>query len=381
MRALILDDEAAIGRVICRVAQSAGFIAESATEPAAFQAYYRLARPDVVLLDLQLGKEDGISQLRFLAEQHHQQAVVLVSGFDRRVLAAAERLGRDLGLDVVTSLVKPFRAEELAALFDRLAAQLSPLTAGQLFDAIANDELALDYQPIVEPAQRKVIQLEALVRWRHPARGILGPDRFIPLAESDTATIDRLTEWVVTTAARDCLRMQAHGPGTRMAVNVSVRNLDKLDFPDRVEAIVDRERVPPSLFSLELTESAAAQHPIKNVDVLSRLRLKGIDLALDDFGIGYSSLKVLHTLPFSTIKIDRSFVADLADSRDSQAIVKAMVDLARNMEIDCIAEGVESQESAKLLEDFGVRKLQGYLFSKPRPIEELTRWQHHWQAA
>ncbi len=126
MRALILDDEPAIGRIICRVAQSAGFTAQSATEIGAFQSHFRSSMPDVVLLDLQLGGEDGLGQLRFLAEQRFQHPVVVMSGYDQKVLASAERLGRDLGLHILASISKPFRAEDLSTLFDRLALRVAP---------------------------------------------------------------------------------------------------------------------------------------------------------------------------------------------------------------------------------------------------------------
>jgi DNA-binding response OmpR family regulator len=126
VRALILDDEAAIGRVICRVAQGAGFTAESATEVATFQSFFNAAQPDVILLDLQLGGEDGLAQLRFLADQRYPHPVVVMSGYDQRVLASAERLGRDLGLNILASINKPFRAEDLSALFDQLVQRFAP---------------------------------------------------------------------------------------------------------------------------------------------------------------------------------------------------------------------------------------------------------------
>lgn len=125
MRALILDDEPAIGRVVCRVAQGVGFTAESTTDIAAFHSHYHRAQPDVILLDLQLGGEDGLAQLRFLADQRYPHTVILMSGYDQRVLSSAERLGRDLGLNILASINKPFRAEDLSALFDQLATRLA----------------------------------------------------------------------------------------------------------------------------------------------------------------------------------------------------------------------------------------------------------------
>ncbi len=381
MYALILDDDPSIGRVMCRVAQAAGLSALSVTDAAAFQTRCRLAPPDAILLDLQIGDDDGIAQLRFLAAQHYSRPVILVSGFDRRVLAAAERLGRDLGLDIIASLVKPFRAEELTALFERLMRRPDVPTIEQLRDAIGTDQLVLEYQPIVEPAHRQLAQLEALVRWHHPIRGVLGPEQFVALAEQDSAVIDALTDWVLARAARDYCEFRDNGIETRMAINVSGANLASLDFPDRVQSILRDANIPHHLFSLELTESVALHHPTINVDVLARLRLKGSGLAIDDFGTGFSSFKLLRQLPFTTIKVDRSFVTNLAGSRDAQAIVKSIADLARNMELECIAEGVENQESAALLGDFGISRLQGFLYAAPKPVQELVAWQRLWCAA
>src|ERR1700722_3574395 len=381
MRTLVLDDDPAIGRFVCRAAQTAGFQTQSATRIEAFRSHYHATRPDVIVLDLQIGADDGIEQLRFLNEQHFSNPILLMSGFDGRALNSAQQIGREMGLDIAAALTKPIRLDEITTLFVRLAQQLRPLSSERVLDGVHANELFLEYQPIVERRPRSVIMLEALVRWNHPAHGRLAPDKFIPLAEESTETIDALTDSVLAMAARDYVRFRAAGIETSIAVNVSGKNLDQIDFPDRVESILRQAQVPPERFSLELTETVASSDHVNNMDVFSRLRLKGFGLAIDDFGTGYSSLKRLRQLPFSGIKIDRSFVADLLTSRDSAAIVKSVADLARNMQLDCIAEGVETEQIAQILESFGVRKQQGYLFARPQSAERIETWLKEWKQA
>jgi len=374
MRVLILDDEAAIGRLICRVADSIGIEAQAVVDTQAFHSLFRSYAPDLIVLDLQIGAFDGIEQLRFLAEQEYRNPIVLISGFDGRVLDVAQQFGRQLGLKVVRALSKPIRLEELTALFSELAAASSEFTPQRLLKAISDDELILEYQPIMTRSPGSLHQLEALVRWIHPIHGRIPPDRFIPMAEESDDIINALTDWVVRTAVRNAKALKEKGHVVPFAVNVSSRNLATLDFPDRMQDLIGEANLPAASLCFEVTESFALANPTHTMDVLSRLRLKGFDLAIDDFGVGYSSLKRLRQLPFSTLKIDRSFVSDMLTSRDSLAIVRSIADLARNMELSTIAEGVEDAETARILELMGVDALQGYFYARPMSIEQCFDW-------
>lgn len=374
MRILVLDDEAAIGRLICRVASNMGIESEAVVDTQAFHMAIHSGHPDLVMLDLQIGAYDGIEQLRFLSEQHYRNAIVLISGFDGRVLEVARQFGRQLGLNVVKALSKPIRFEELTEVFEDVLAISEPFTPERLMQAIADEELALDYQPIMTRVPHGLHQLEALVRWNHPVLGRLAPDRFIPQAEQSGEVIDALTEWVLRRVARDAVILQRAGRHVGFAINVSNRNLASLDFPDRMHKVILEAGIAPADICFEVTETVASSNPLHSMDVLSRLRLKGFNLAIDDFGVGYSSLKRLRQLPFSTLKIDRSFVSDMLVSRDSLAIVRSITDLARNMELSTIAEGVEDAETARALELMGVNALQGFYFARPMAIEKFPEW-------
>jgi EAL domain-containing protein (putative c-di-GMP-specific phosphodiesterase class I)/DNA-binding CsgD family transcriptional regulator len=378
MRLLAFDDDPATGRLVARVATLAGMEAAAVTDAPAFRKSLREAPPQVIVLDLQLGATDGIQQLRYLAEQQYAGALIVMSGFDARVLAATSLLARNLGLNLVATLPKPILVETLEQALQPLQAAWHLLSPDSLMAAIRSDALSLDFQPIVTRRPRALKNLEALVRWEHPTLGRIPPADFLPAAEADRRVIDALTDWVVGATVEAYLVLRELGVSVPIGVNISTQNLHDLSFPDRLAQRLGDAGMPAKDLCLELTETAASRDTARMMDILTRVRLKGIQLAIDDFGTGYSSLKALRQLPFSSIKIDRSFVADMAASRDSRAIVKSIIDLAANMEMDSIAEGVDSEATAELLERFNVGALQGYLIAVPMPVEAIPAWLKIW---
>jgi EAL domain-containing protein (putative c-di-GMP-specific phosphodiesterase class I) len=378
MRALVFDDDAAVGRLVVRIASMSGMKAVAVIGADAFVQRLASDSPQVVVLDLQLGNTDGVEQMRLLADRQFDGALVLISGYDARVLATAAALGKGLGLKVECVLEKPLRVAELEQVFKRLRSADRSVSVERLLEAIANNELTLDFQPIVTRKPKALKQLEALIRWDHPVAGRIPPGEFLPVAESDTLTIDALTEWVIGAAVQAYKVLAEVDVSVPIAVNISTQNLHDLTLPDRVERFLGAGGMPAQHLCLELTESAAFKDPTRTMDILSRLRLKGMQLSIDDFGTGYSSLKLLRQMPFSEIKIDRSFISDATTSRDSQAIVKSIIGLAANMGMACVAEGVETEEAAELLEQLGVHNLQGFFIAQPMPVEAIQNWLAIW---
>jgi EAL domain-containing protein (putative c-di-GMP-specific phosphodiesterase class I)/DNA-binding CsgD family transcriptional regulator len=378
MRLLVFDDDQAIGRLIVRVATMAGLTATAVTDPDAFQRDLTDAPPDIIMLDLQLGQTDGVEQLRLLAQRHYGGAIIMMSGFDARVLTTTAMVARNLDLNIAATLNKPIDIAALEAIIARLRSIQEPLSAERLLTAIRNDELILELQPIVRSGTRALTKLEALVRWDHPHLGQLPPADFVPLAETDHEAIDALTEWVIGAAVDAWRILRQLGVSVPITVNVSTLNLHDLTLPDRVARRLAAAGMPAEALCLELTETAASRDTARMMDILTRVRLKGIELAIDDFGTGYSSLKALRQLPFSVIKIDRSFVSDMVSSADSRTIVKSIIDLASNMNMSTIAEGVETEETARMLELMRAGALQGYLIARPMPVEEIPAWLTVW---
>ncbi len=243
----------------------------------------------------------------------------------------------------------------------------------ELRRAIDRRELELYYQPKAQLASGTVESVEALLRWNHPTRGLVGPDEFIPLAQQ-TGLIKPLTLYVLDEALRQCRAWQRAGMTLCVAVNLSVRNLLDADFPDQVKDLLKKWRVEPALLELEITESTMLSDPVRTKRVLDKLSAMGVALSIDDFGTGYSSLAYLSQLPVNEIKIDRSFVMNMADSDNDAVIVRSTIDLARNLGLHVVAEGVETEQAWDRLSELGCTLAQGYYLSRPVPAAELTEW-------
>jgi len=244
---------------------------------------------------------------------------------------------------------------------------------GELRRALEEDELVLYYQPQARLDDGHIVAAEALVRWRHPTRGLLGPSDFIPLAQH-TGLIRPLTLHVIGEALRQCRRWHDDGLDVSIAVNVAARNLLDLDFPESVRRLVAESGLEPQKLELELTETAVLTDPRRAAEVLGELERIGVRLAIDDFGTGYSSLAYLNQLPVHRIKIDRSFVCTMIEDADRAAIVEATIELAGALGIEVVAEGVETAELWSRLSELRCHFAQGYYLSRPAAADEITDW-------
>jgi diguanylate cyclase len=243
---------------------------------------------------------------------------------------------------------------------------------GGLRLALERDQLLLHYQPKADLQSGDVRGVEALVRWRHPEHGLLGPGEFIPLAER-TGLIHPLTKAVLDTALEQAARWRRAGHSLSVAVNVSTRCLLDPTFPDQVAGqLADRE-VPPQLLVLEITESAVMADPARALEVLRGLHAIGVALAIDDFGTGYSSMAYLKELPVDELKIDRSFVSQMAASSRDAVIVRSTIDLGHNLGMRVVAEGVETRHAWEKLTALGCDTAQGYYLGRPMPAADLER--------
>ncbi len=336
---------------------------------------------DIVFTDLNMPEMDGIEFTRHLALQNYPGALVLLSGEDIRILRTVEKLALEHELRVLGVLEKPVTLAKM----NRLLTDYDPVTdevniqpvevlgADDLSLAIVGGELDTFFQPKIDARTRQVVGVEALARWLHPERGMVGPNIFIPIAE-EHGLIRDLTQAVCQKALQYAADWRARGIELDVALNISVDALDDLHWPNVIAAQAETLNLPPETITLEITESRLMEHMRVALDILGRLSLKRFKLSIDDFGTGYSSLEKLQHIPFTELKIDRSFVCGASDDASARAILESSVLLARRLDMQVVAEGVETTRDLDLVKAVGCDYVQGYYFARPMPADELCDW-------
>jgi EAL domain-containing protein (putative c-di-GMP-specific phosphodiesterase class I) len=387
-RILVVDDEHDAGDFIAAAAQALGMCCSVTTSTREFMSELG---PEVglVMMDLMMPDIDGIELLRWLGRRGCMASIVLMSGCDESVLETAEDLARELGLSVAGHLQKPFRLSALESMLrtvapavphvpkvsrPSIAAKPTAVLEADLREAILRTEFVVHYQPQIEIGSDLVVGLEALVRWQHPLRGLVFPDAFIEVAES-FGLIDDLGWLVATEALRHVGRLKGN-QDTRLtlSLNVSTHSLHDLSFPDRFVALVERCGVSPANVILEITESGLIRELTTALDILTRLRMKGVQLSIDDFGTGYSMMQQLRRVPATELKIDKSFVQTMLSDHRSRIMVQKSIEIGHAVGMQVVAEGVETAEQLKLLHANGCNIAQGNLFSRALPPSELMGW-------
>jgi len=403
-RVLILDDEPMIGRTIAHIAESAGLEAHCASDSADFFVQAAAWAPDVIILDLIMPAMDGVQIMAELAKRGCGAAIIITSGVDGRVLDAAGRSAAEHGLLIAGVLAKPFLPAALREMLCRslsasgnppvprpAAAGPPPVTRAELQRALREHQLFMLYQPKLQCRSGALAGFEALVRWRHPVHGVIGPDRFLPLAEG-SALMDQLTRevfalsltWFADLCADTSDAARELSARTRavmtLSINVSAPSLDNVDLFDELESRCHALNIPPERVILELTETSAMLDPVASLDMLTRLRMRGFQLSIDDFGTGYSSMLQLVRLPFSEIKVDKSFVITAGQSNESCSVIRSVIDLGRSLGLTSTAEGVEDAATLDYLREAGCDLVQGYHLARPMPAHEVRGWVHEHDA-
>ncbi len=377
----IIDDEIALVDFISHVAEQANYTVEKFNDAKLFMQKFDNTS-DVIILDLMMPGVDGVEVIRYLADENCTAQIILMSGFDKSVLHSAQELAKEQKLNFCDCLSKPFRANELHKILSAITITPSTSmrqpsnqlpTVDELYTAIKDHELIMNYQPKVNLTNNNLLAVEALVRWQHPERGLIPPDLFIPLAEKYNL-IDDLTWEIYHLVLSQAQAWLDQGLEIKIAVNMSAITLKDLDLPKKMMALLNQYNLQPSQIILEVTETALMQELIKSLDILTRLRMKGFKLSIDDFGTGYSSLLQLHRIPFSELKIDRSFVMVMDQDPESLAIVKTVIFLGHELGMKVVAEGVETEKHMKQLREMSCDIVQGYHICRPQTADDITEW-------
>ncbi len=335
---------------------------------------------DIALCDLNMPEMDGLEFLRHVGQERHQPAIIVISAMDKKLLASVGRMIAMYGIGLLGVIEKPMGLDQLRALianYDPGArAGLRPkagatYTLGEIRQGIVARQFEPFYQPKVDCKTGQVVGAEALARWVHPEHGVVGPQAFIPLLEQ-SGSIDDLTFLMLEKAVKGCRALRDAGHELTISVNLSRVSLDDTTLADRITQVVRDAGLEPGWVVLEITETAAMTNAGHALENLARLRMRGFGLSIDDFGTGYSTMQQLTRIDFSELKIDQSFVREVASNDALRIVVESSIDMARKLRVKSVAEGVETKVDWDAVRSMGCDTAQGYFVAKPMSLDSFV---------
>jgi EAL domain-containing protein (putative c-di-GMP-specific phosphodiesterase class I)/ActR/RegA family two-component response regulator len=380
-RLLVVDDERVQQTLVSRAVTPMGYRVDAAANLHEATAHLLAHNYDAVVLDLSLGETEGISLFRALRDAKSDPTLIFLSRLDERVITASLRLAAGMGLRVAGMLQKPASPCALRELLrdapprpvQTAEPEQYPPSIAELATALQHGIIVPHFQPQISLREGRVVGVEALARWPTPTGKDPPPEVFVPLAEQ-SGLIVPLTFQIMRASLEACGRWSRQYPHCRVAVNISPLVLADPRLPDEIERLLAETGVSPGALIAEITESCVIANPLLATEVLARLRIKGIELSIDDFGTGHSSLLSLLRLPFSELKIDRSFISLCETDAEAWKIVRATISMARELGLRVVAEGIETGSVADLLRDVGCEVAQGWYFAHAMAEAELIPW-------
>lgn len=381
--AMVLEDTSSVAAEVCDQLHALGFATQRFQHSGQLVEEVLVRPTPLIVMRLTFNGQASIALLRRLAAYRYRGKVLLLSGLESKLTRIAERLGRSLGLDMLTSINMPVRLSDLETRLKGIVSvpgqRIEPEIRLPFFHvddlnlAFSRQELVLHYQPQFELATRRMTGAEALVRWNHPEFGVLLPEEFLP--QFTRCQSRRLTRRVLQLAMKDAVSWREGGLALTLSVNVTP---DDLQCPELEAFVCEGRRTAGGVpLVLEITETAAMEDELLSSEVAARLHLSGIDVALDDFGVGFSSMARLQLLPVSELKIDRSFIRHLHEDPQNAAIVESLALLGRRLGVRVVAEGVEAPSVLPLLQRFGCTHVQGFGLAQPMTVDDLIALARH----
>ena len=381
-RVLIIDDDERVLKYISLMVQQSGFesVVSSTITPNLLAG---LGPSDFVFVDMQMPGMDGIQVLEALSRHGVRSRIVPMSGSHAEVLETAERIARRNGLLVAGFLKKPFRQAELRRILDETPGELqrqkghrplpSEINIEDVVAGLEHSEFDTYLQPIINLVTRKAIGYEALARWQSEKFSLVTPDRFIGLA-AQNGVLPRLTQQLANRALTYSGAMRARGLPWNVSLNLGIEDFVDSALPEKLAALVAQYGLPAHSLTVELTESSATQNETRLLEILARIRLKDIDLAIDDFGTSYSSLERLAWIPFTSLKIDMRFISEITTNSTARIIVESAIKLAKRLKLNTVAEGIETEDQLAILKGLGCDRGQGWLFARAMDFPSAMDW-------
>jgi len=342
---------------------------------------------DIIVTDIDMPGMDGMSLIRRLGEAGVGASLIITSALDRTLLDTIETMSAAYGMRLLGTIEKPPTLERFAELValhwrarpdpEKPRAGPAAFTLDEILAGLRAEEFEPFYQPKIELKTNRVRGAEALARWRHPRHGVILPYAFLGLLD-DNSQIAELTWAMLARSARDCTGWRDAGLDLNVAVNLSVRQLADPGISDAIAWQVTSQGLDPRHMILEITESAAMTDVGRVLENLTRLRMKGFGLSIDDYGTGYSSMQQLTRIPFTELKIDQSFVMHAAHQESSRLILESSLEMARKLRITSVGEGTETQEDWSMLQESGCDLAQGFYIARPMSAADFPRWVREW---
>lgn len=327
----------------------------------------------LLILDTWLQEPSIIDLLYILSNLECEIPIMALGDCEEKVLLSIKRIGELKKLHIYTMKLDSLTTETFREILNVIDKKNDIINEEAIALALEKKQFIMHYQPKVALNTYKLQGAEALIRWQRPNHGLIQPDSFIPVVEK-TDLIIPMTYWAIEEVFKQYAVWKRTGIRLKLAINLSAKILTDMILPDELSKLVKKYKVFPEDICFEITEAAAMHRPDIVLEVLTRIRLKVFSLAIDDFGTGYSSLVELQRLPFTELKIDKSFVSDIDYNISNMHIVKSIIGLGKNMNLTLIAEGVETKEAADKLLTMGCESMQGYLISRPLSENEFLKW-------
>jgi EAL domain-containing protein (putative c-di-GMP-specific phosphodiesterase class I) len=389
LRFLVAEDHDFQRRTLVRMLASLGakHVAEASDGRAALDLFRAAAQPmDIIISDLDMPGMDGMEFIRHVGAAGIPVSVILSSALDPALVSSVETMTKAYGITLLGAIEKPVTPQKLEALINKHTppkAKLAKAPGAASFPledirrGLMSGQFVPFFQPKVGLADGAVTGVEALARWLHPEKGVVAPYAFIGPLE-DNGLIDNLSWVMLETSAKLCREWTSRGLDVTVSVNLSLKSLTDPGLAERITSLVQKQDLDPRRMVLEVTESAAMTDVGRALENLTRLRMKGFGLSIDDYGTGYSSMQQLSRIPFTELKIDQSFVLSALEKESSKVILASSLDMARKLKLHSVAEGVETRAHWNLLRSLGCDIAQGYFVAKPMDAHTFSEWSLKW---
>ncbi len=344
-------------------------------------------RVDIVISDLDMPGMDGVEFLRNIAERKLADAMVVASALDESLVHTVEDMAEEHGLQVLSNVPKPVTRDKIRTVIEQYRKEKrrknpdtykESFTPEEIQEALDAGQFQVWYQPKVRMSDGAWVSSEALARWVHPDHGVIMPAQFVSVMEN-SSMIDQLTWKQIHSIVEDLRMWQIHGKDVSIAVNLSPLLLEDTAMPQKLEEILGHNGVSTCRVTLEITENVMMQNLARSLETLARIRMKGFCLSIDDFGTGFSNFQQLNRIPFTELKLDRTFVSKVAEKPANKVIVESNIAMAKRLQLETVAEGVETPSDWNEIKALGCDYAQGFLIARAMPASQLPQWEQEWK--